>query len=115
MTVLRTVRVATACCGNARTTSTIPCWRVCHERARVLSWRSTKGTPPAAVPSPMRLAFALPFALLASVAAPAHADPAPRDAVAARFAADPDASRLALDLFDTDSDVVDVLPAQRFD
>jgi hypothetical protein len=63
----------------------------------------------------MRLAVALPFALLASVAAPAHADPAPRDAVAARFAVDPDASRLALDLFDTDSDVVDVLPAQRFD
>jgi hypothetical protein len=37
------------------------------------------------------------------------------DAVAARFASDAEAARLALDLFDTDGDVVDVLPAQRFD
>jgi hypothetical protein len=38
-----------------------------------------------------------------------------RDAVAARFASDPEAATLALTLFDVDRDVVDVLPAQRFD
>jgi hypothetical protein len=63
----------------------------------------------------MRLALALPFALAASLSATARADPGPRDAIAARFTSDPAASKLALDLFDTDADVVDVLPAERFD
>jgi hypothetical protein len=53
-------------------------------------------------------------AALLCAPASARADDA-RDAVAARFAADPEASRLALDLFDIDGDVVDVLPAERFD
>ena len=64
---------------------------------------------------PMRLPAALALLAVTAVAAPAHADPATRDAVAARFASDADAAKLALDLLDTDSDVVDVLPAQRFD
>jgi hypothetical protein len=63
----------------------------------------------------LALAFPLPFALFTAIAAPAHADTAARDAVVARFASDADASKVALDLFDTDADVVDVLPAQRFD
>jgi hypothetical protein len=46
---------------------------------------------------------------------PARDAVGPRDAVAARFAADPEAARLALDLFDTDGDVVDTLPAESFD
>jgi hypothetical protein len=40
---------------------------------------------------------------------------APRDALAARFAADPSAQLLALSLFDADGDDVDTLPAQAFD
>lgn len=46
--------------------------------------------------------------------APAAARTA-RDTIAARFAADPDAQRLALSLFDVDGDKVDTLPAQSFD
>jgi hypothetical protein len=38
-----------------------------------------------------------------------------RNAIATRFAADPQAATLALGLFDIDSVVADVLPAQRFD
>jgi hypothetical protein len=38
-----------------------------------------------------------------------------RTAVAARFASDPEAARLALDLFDTAGDEVDVLSPQRID
>ncbi|MGH7294771.1 MAG: hypothetical protein ACRELB_07560 [Polyangiaceae bacterium] len=57
----------------------------------------------------LALAAALVIAALA-----ARAD-APRDVIAARFAGDPLAARLALDLFDADGDVVDVLPAERFD
>jgi hypothetical protein len=41
--------------------------------------------------------------------------PAPRDALAVRFAADPSAQLLALSLFDTDGDDVDTLPAEAFD
>jgi hypothetical protein len=47
-------------------------------------------------------------------AAAAPSSPA-RNAVAARFAADPEAARLALDLFDATGDEVDVLSAQRMD
>ena len=54
-------------------------------------------------------------AVIAATASPASADPPARDAVAARFVGDPEAARIALDLFDVDGDVVDVLPAQRFD
>jgi hypothetical protein len=71
----------------------------------------------------MRPALTLRFALLASMITPivasaagtARAESGPRDSVVARFAGDADASKLALDLFDTDGDVVDVLPAERFD
>jgi hypothetical protein len=38
-----------------------------------------------------------------------------RNAIATRFAADPQAATIALGLFDIDSVVTDVLPAQRFD
>jgi hypothetical protein len=63
----------------------------------------------------MRIAFALVIAAITCGSArPAHADAA-RDAVAARFTADLEAARLALELFDVDGDVVDVLPAERFD
>lgn len=55
-------------------------------------------------------------AVLASPAARADSPaPSPRDAVAARFASDAEAARLALDLFDAYGDVVDTLPAQRYD
>jgi hypothetical protein len=65
---------------------------------------------------PMKLALTVLLVLAAAwTGRPAHADPAARSLVAARFAADPEASRMALDLFDTDGDGVDVLPAQRFD
>jgi hypothetical protein len=40
---------------------------------------------------------------------------AQRDAIAARFASDPAAAKLALDLYDASGTVVDVLPAQTFD
>ncbi len=54
--------------------------------------------------------------VLASRSPGARAEPAPaRDAVAARFAGDAAAQRAALSLFDTDGDVVDVLPAQTMD
>ncbi|HEY1697492.1 MAG TPA: hypothetical protein VGG39_35260 [Polyangiaceae bacterium] len=46
---------------------------------------------------------------------PAAGSPSGRGDVAARFAGDPEAARLALELFDTDGDIVDVLPAERFD
>jgi hypothetical protein len=56
-------------------------------------------------------------ACLASGSSAARADPSPspREEIAARLAVDAEASRLALDLFDTEGDVVDTLPAQRFD
>ncbi len=38
-----------------------------------------------------------------------------RDAIAARFASDPAAAQLALDLYDASGTVTDVLPAQTFD
>jgi hypothetical protein len=60
-------------------------------------------------------AFAALAGLAAFAARPAHAASPIRDAIAARFASDPDASKLALDLFDTDADVVNVLPAEQFD
>jgi hypothetical protein len=52
-----------------------------------------------------------------ALADPVLASPAPtaRDALAVRFAADPEARTLALSLFDADGDVVDVLPAQVMD
>jgi len=58
--------------------------------------------------------------VVGAVTGPAAADPPAagnpaRDAVAARLAADAEAARLALDLFDTAGDVVDTLPAERFD
>jgi len=60
--------------------------------------------------------FAMPWAVLGPlVVAGATAAPLARDAVAARFASDPQAQRVALDLFDTLGDEVDVLPAQRMD
>ena len=46
---------------------------------------------------------------------PADAGSPVRDEVERRFSGDAEAARLALDLFDTDTDVVDVLPAERFD
>jgi hypothetical protein len=62
----------------------------------------------------MRLA--LPVLLLLTVAGTASADASPRrDAIAARFASDPEAMRFALSLFDTEGDDVDTLPAQSFD
>lgn len=42
-------------------------------------------------------------------------DPAIREAIASRFAADPEAARLALDLYDTMGTTSDVLPGQIFD
>ena len=63
----------------------------------------------------MRVILALAVTALAgTAAAPGLADP-PRDAVASRFAGDAEAARLAVDLFDSDGDVVDVLPPERFD
>lgn len=63
-----------------------------------------------------RASLAFPaIALALALPAPAHAAPASRDAIAERFAADPEASRVALDLFDATGDEVDVLPAERFD
>jgi hypothetical protein len=64
----------------------------------------------------VKLSLALgALAALAAVASAARADTSPRDAIAARFAGDAEASRLALGLFDADGDVVDTLPAERFD
>ena len=68
----------------------------------------------------MKLPLALltvPFLVLGAPTS-AQADPsaAPaRDALAARFAADPAAQALALSLFDADVDEIDVLPAQLMD
>ena len=63
----------------------------------------------------MRLA--LPALLLLLTLAPAASaqSSAPRDALAVRFAPDPQALLLALSLFDADTDDVDTLPAQAFD
>src|ERR1700677_3841816 len=58
---------------------------------------------------------AMVTSIVLSATGTAQAEPGPRDAVVTRFAGDADASKLALDLFDTDGDVVDVLPAERFD
>jgi hypothetical protein len=64
----------------------------------------------------MRVAYlSLCTVLAGSVSSIARAQPAPREAIAARFTGDAEASRLALDLFDVDGDVVDTLPAERFD
>jgi hypothetical protein len=65
--------------------------------------------------SPLRLLLYAACLASGSSAARADTSPSPRDAIAARLAADAEASRLALDLFDRDGDVVDLLPAQRFD
>jgi hypothetical protein len=76
----------------------------------------TKGAATAMVQHAMRLAPNLAcVALVVSFCLPAYADQAARDAVATRFVSDPEASKLALDLFDSDADVVDTLPAERFD
>jgi hypothetical protein len=54
--------------------------------------------------------------LVAATAPPAIADaPTAREGVAARFGADPEAQRMALDLFDALGDEVDVLPPERMD
>ncbi|HEX3771644.1 MAG TPA: hypothetical protein VHV30_12290 [Polyangiaceae bacterium] len=65
----------------------------------------------------VKWAFAFVLGLvLATAAPPAVADaPAAREEVAARFAADAEAQRVALDLFDTLGDEVDVLPPERVD
>jgi hypothetical protein len=63
----------------------------------------------------VKLSLALGITVVAtSIPSVARAD-AQRDAVAARFAGDAEAARLALGLFDVDGDVVDTLPAERFD
>lgn len=63
----------------------------------------------------MRLALPV-LLLLLTATSPAAAQSSPRrDALAARFAVDPDAQLLALSLFDGDGDDVDTLPAQSFD
>jgi hypothetical protein len=63
----------------------------------------------------MKLGLALGgIVLVASMGSVARAE-TPRDAIAARFAGDAEASRLALGLFDADGDIVDTLPGQRFD
>jgi hypothetical protein len=63
-----------------------------------------------------RLAFPAAVLLLLTVAPGAGAQSSPsRDALAVRFAPDPQAQLLALSLFDTDADDVDTLPAQAFD
>jgi hypothetical protein len=63
------------------------------------------------------VAFAAPPPPSSSTVAAPSPPPSPsdRDAIAARFASDPDAASLALTLLDVDRDVVDVLPPERFD
>jgi hypothetical protein len=62
-----------------------------------------------------RVALAWLVVMAAVTAGPeAHAAP-DRDALAGRFAVDPEAQRLALSLLDVDGDDVDTLPAQPFD
>ncbi len=67
----------------------------------------------------LRIASLASLAALVLVApSAASAGPPPdaaRDALAGRFASDPAAQAVALSLFDADADVVDTLPAQRFD
>jgi hypothetical protein len=63
-------------------------------------------SPPASAPAPT------PTPTSAPTPTPASAD---RDAIAARFASDPESARLALALFDRDATIADTLPAQVFD
>ena len=66
-----------------------------------------------------RWALASLLELVAATSAPpsaaADAPVSVRDAVSARFASDPQAQRVALELFDATGDEVDVLPAERMD
>lgn len=81
----------------------------------------TKATSPPApepvlVPVPVPVPEAAPP--LPSASASASPSPAPspdRDALAARFASDPESARIALSLFDRDASIADTLPAQVFD
>jgi len=64
----------------------------------------------------VRFAWPAAFLVLSTLAPGAAAQSSPgRDALAVRFAPDPEAQLLALSLFDTDADDVDTLPAQAFD
>jgi hypothetical protein len=66
-----------------------------------------------------RVSVAAVVAFLLALASPpvaaAESASSVRAAVASRFASDPEASRIALDLLDTTGDEVDVLPPQRMD
>jgi hypothetical protein len=72
---------------------------------------------PAATSAPAPTSGPASAPTLAPESAPAPA-PAPspeREALAARFASDPEAARIALELYDRDETVADTLPAQVFD
>jgi hypothetical protein len=75
-------------------------------------WPPSRVASFASIASVAFLAQIVSFGVAASSAAAADSE---RDAVAGRFGADPAAQAIALSLFDADGDVVDVLPAQRFD
>jgi hypothetical protein len=83
---------------------------------------STTTSPSTSVPASASTSTSTPTSTGSSAAADspdsgadAARDPAVRETLAARFTADPEAAKLALDLYDSMGTTCDVLPAQMFD